>query len=158
MQQLKAAEQRLVEAMGLHFESQGATRIAGRIHGLLMLADEPLSLDRIGRLLKVSPASVSTNIRQCLAAGLVEPVSVPGDRKHYYVISTQGWETRMRSAEESLKRFIRLCKEALENPALGDKPHVREAYDFGEFYLAEMAGISERWRATRGKASKGRTS
>ncbi len=164
MKELGAAEHRFIEAMGLHFERQGGTRIGGRIHALLMLADEPLSLKRIAQLLKVSAASVSTNIRACMAMGLVEPAGVPGDRQHYYVISAQGWESRLRTAEESMKSFVRVCRDALAVPQLAGKEHVREAAAFCDFYLAEMAGISERWRALRDarparptKTSKGRT-
>jgi DNA-binding MarR family transcriptional regulator len=164
MKELGAAEHRFIEAMGLHFERQGGTRIGGRIHALLMLADEPLALKRMAQLLKVSLASVSTNIRASMNMGLVEPASVPGDRQHYYVISPQGWESRLRVAEEGMKAFTRLCRDALAAPQLAGKAHLREAADFCDFYLAEMAGISERWRALRGartarptKASKGRT-
>ena len=164
MQELGDAEHRFIEAMGLHFERQGGTRIGGRIHALLMLADEPLSLQRIAKLLKVSAASVSTNIRASMSMGLVEPASVPGDRQHYYVISSEGWESRLRTAEEAMKAFVRVCRGAMAAPRLAGKPHLREATEFCEFYLAEMAGIAERWRASRGarpsrtpKASKGRT-
>lgn len=164
MTELGAAELRFIEAMALHFERQGGTRIGGRIHALLMLADEPLSLKRIAELLKVSAASVSTNIRACTAMGLVDPVNVPGDRQHYYVISSEGWESRLRTAEEAMRAFVRVCRNALAAPQLTDKPHLREAADFCDFYLTEMAGIAERWRATRAarptrtpKASKGRT-
>ncbi|MCE9666622.1 transcriptional regulator [Myxococcus stipitatus] len=165
MRDLGVAEQRFIDSMGLYFERQGSTRIGGRIHGLLMLAEEPLSLKAIARLLKVSAASVSTNIRASMAIGLVEPVSMPGDRQHYYVVNTSGWESRLRAAEESVKAFLRLCQEAMATPQLADKRHLRDAADFGDFYLAEMAGIAERWRAMRGarptprtpKASKGRS-
>jgi DNA-binding transcriptional regulator GbsR (MarR family) len=164
MTELGAAEHRFIEAMGLHFERQGGTRIGGRIHALLMLAEEPLSLKRIAELLKVSAASVSTNIRACLAMGLVEPASVPGDRQHYYVISSEGWESRLHTAEDAMKAFVRVCQSALATPHLAAKPHLREAAEFCDFYLAEMAGIAERWRASRAtrpgrtsKAPKGRT-
>ncbi|MFP2929543.1 GbsR/MarR family transcriptional regulator [Pyxidicoccus sp. 3LG] len=164
MTELGAAEHRFIDAMGLYFERQGGTRIGGRIYGLLMLAEEPLSLKRIAELLKVSAASVSTNIRASMAIGLVEPASVPGDRQHYYVISTEGWESRLRTAEESMKAFIRVCRGVMVSPQLASRPHLREATEFCEFYLAEMAGIAERWRATRAartarpsKTSKGRT-
>ncbi|MCP3141433.1 GbsR/MarR family transcriptional regulator [Pyxidicoccus xibeiensis] len=164
MTELGAAEHRFIEAMGLLFERQGGTRIGGRMQALLMLADEPLSLKRIAELLKVSAASVSTNIRASMAMGLVEPVSVPGDRQHYYVINAEGYEGRLRTAEESLKAFIRVCRSAMATPQLSGKHHLREATEFCEFYLAEMAGIAERWRASRAarpartsKASKGRT-
>ncbi|MBZ4397056.1 transcriptional regulator [Myxococcus sp. MISCRS1] len=165
MKELGVAEQRFIESMGLYFERQGGTRIGGRIHALLMLTDEPLSLQQLARVLKVSAASVSTNIRASMAIGLVEPVSVPGDRQHYYVVNSNGWESRLRTAEDSVKAFVRVCQEALSVPQLANKHHLREAADFCDFYLAEMAGIAERWRASRAarptprtsKASKGRT-
>ncbi|WP_338867518.1 transcriptional regulator [Myxococcus stipitatus] len=167
MKELGAAEQRFIESMGLYFERQGSTRIGGRIHGLLMLADEPLSLQQITRVLKVSAASVSTNIRAIMSIGLVDPVSVPGNRQHYYVVNSDGWEARLRTAEDSVKAFVRLCQEAMASPQLANRQHLRDAADFCDFYLSEMAGIAERWRASRSarsaarapksKASKGRT-
>ncbi|AEI65870.1 GbsR/MarR family transcriptional regulator [Corallococcus macrosporus] len=164
MKELGAAEHRFIESMGLYFERQGGTRIGGRIYALLMLAGEPLSNKRIAELLKVSAASVSTNLRACAELDLVEPASVPGDRQHYYVIHSQGWEGKLRVVEDSLSAFARICADALTVPQLAGNRHLREASAFCDFYRNELSGIAERWRAARAprpprpaRTSKGRT-
>ena len=164
MVELGAAEHRFIESMGLYFERRGGTRIGGRIYALLMLAGEPLSNKRIAELLQVSAASVSTNLRACTNMGLVEPASVPGDRQHYSVVNSQGWESKLRVAEESLRAFSRICGEALAVPRLAGNRNLREASEFCDFYMAELSGIAERWRAAHAprpprpvKTSKGRT-
>src|SRR5688500_12893753 len=85
--QLNEGEERFVEAMGLYFERVGVPRIGGRILGLLMVTEGPISLDRMAVLLHVSRASISTNMRQFITAGLCQHFGVPGDRRHYYVFS-----------------------------------------------------------------------
>src|SRR5439155_617535 len=81
---LSASALEFIEAVGLFFERLGIARIGGRILGLLMLAERPLTLDEMAGLLLVSRASISTNARMSVAAGLVEHVSWPGDRRDYY--------------------------------------------------------------------------
>jgi len=149
---LSAEEQQFIEAMGLYFERQGVPRIGGRILGLLLLAEEPVALGRIAELLRVSPASVSTNMRQFLAGGMAELASIPGDRRHYYVFSRGGWERRLQLAAASTEALSRLCQQALEQPRLGGKAHLREAMDFCDFFRAELAGAAERWRTRRTQA------
>jgi hypothetical protein len=150
---LSAEEQRFIESMGLYFERQGVPRIGGRILGLLLLAEEPVALGRIAELLRVSPASVSTNMRQFLAGGMAELASIPGDRRHYYVFSRGGWERRLQLAAASTEALSQLCQQALENPGLGGKAHLRDALEFCDFFREELAGAAERWRTRRARAS-----
>ncbi|AKQ67698.1 regulatory protein, MarR [Myxococcus hansupus] len=167
MVELETAERRFIESMGQYFERRGGTRISGRIYALLMIAGKPLSNKRIATLLNVSAASVSTNLRECADMGLVEPTSVPGDRQHYYVIHSEGWEGSLRAAEDGLKSFARILGAALEVPHLSGNQNLRDASDFCAFYLTELAGIAQRWRtaqapraprpAKTSKTPKGRT-
>ena len=55
--------QQFVERSGIFFQSEGLPRIGGRIFGLLLLADQAVSIDSIAQELKVSKPSVSTNTR-----------------------------------------------------------------------------------------------
>lgn len=73
-----------IEQMGLVLGADGMPRIAGRIFGLLLLATDPLSLDDMVRLLRVSKASVSQETRRLAQRGLLERASRPGDRRDYY--------------------------------------------------------------------------
>ncbi len=144
---VSAEEERFIESMGLFFERQGVPRIGGRILGLLLLADKPLALGEIAGLLRVSPASVSTNIRQLQSNGLVDPASIPGDRRHYYVFNSAGWDHRIHVALSAMDALGQLCQDALATPGLKERHKLREAVEFCDFYRQELVGAAERWRA-----------
>jgi hypothetical protein len=144
---LSAEEERFIESMGLFFERQGVPRIGGRILGLLLVAEKPLALGEVASLLRVSPASVSTNVRQLQASGLVDPASIPGDRRHYYVFNSAGWDHRLELAVSAMDSLGQLCQDALAMPGLKDHHKLRETVEFCGFYRQELAGAAERWRA-----------
>jgi predicted ArsR family transcriptional regulator len=144
---VSAEEERFIESMGLFFERQGVPRIGGRILGLLLLAEQPLALGAIAELLRVSPASVSTNIRQLQTSGLVDPASIPGDRRHYYVFNSAGWDHRLELAISAMDALSDLCQDALTRPGLKGRHKLREAVEFCDFYREELSGAAERWRA-----------
>lgn len=73
-----------VEQMGILGEDGRMPRIAGRLFGLFLVETRPLSLRELAARLQVSRASVSTNTRLLAAAGMIERVSMPGDRQDYY--------------------------------------------------------------------------
>lgn len=73
-----------VEQMGILGEDGRMPRIAGRLFGLFLVETKPLSLRELAERLQVSRASVSTNTRLLAAAGMIERVSLPGDRQDYY--------------------------------------------------------------------------
>ncbi len=144
---MSAEEERFIESMGLFFERQGVPRIGGRILGLLLLADKPLAPGEIAELLRVSPASVSTNIRQLQASGTVEPASIPGDRRHYYVFNSEGWGHRLKLAISAMDALSRLCQDALASAAPGKRDKLRDTVEFCAFYREELSGAAERWHA-----------
>ncbi len=147
---LTPEDHRFIEALGLHFEKQaGFPRIGGRILGLLMLAPKPLALGSIAELLMVSPASVSTNIRQFHSRGLVEEISFPGDRRHYYVFSDSAWEYRFEDAIRGLTEALGIMRARMAR--LGAEEHVRQqrfaaGIEFFDFFLGMVVSGRERWR------------
>jgi biotin operon repressor len=145
--ELSAEEERFIESMGLFFERQGVPRIGGRILGLLLLTEKPIALGELAELLRVSPASVSTNIRQLQVSGLVDPTSIPGDRRHYYVFNSAGWDHRLELAISAMDALGQLCQDALAMPALRNRHKLNEAVEFCDFYRQELAGAAKRWRA-----------
>jgi DNA-binding transcriptional regulator GbsR (MarR family) len=82
-------EDRFVEAMGLIAEGTNMPRTAGRIAGLLMLAEEPISFSEIARRLGVSRGNVSTNTRLLQRQGVIERAVVKGGRESYFTSSSQ---------------------------------------------------------------------
>lgn len=85
---LDPAQARFVEHLGLLWEGQGLSRVAGRIVGFLTLQDAPRSLDDIATALNVSKGAVSADARALQARGLLERTPAPaGDRRDYYVVA-----------------------------------------------------------------------
>lgn len=156
---LDPGAQQFVEGMGLYFERFGIPRIGGRILGLLMMADHPLTLDDMKDALGVSRASISTNARMSVAAGAVQHVSLPGRRHDYYVFSADAWERRLQVSIPGIQWLRDLAEQGLaalapENSA--GRARLTELIEFCDFYQTEMEEMIARWRARRAEA--GRTS
>ena len=77
---------------GLLAEQYGLPRIAGEVCGLLFMTDGPLSLDEIAEALKVSKASVSTNVRLLERLRFVRRGEVREGKRDYYVFAGDVWE------------------------------------------------------------------
>lgn len=103
-----------IENMGLYFEDYGIPRIGGRILGLLLVARRPVSPEEMSEVLQVSRSSISTNLRSLLMAGLVERVSLPGERSDYYVISEEAWERSLEMRLEGIQALREIAEEGLQ--------------------------------------------
>jgi DNA-binding transcriptional regulator GbsR (MarR family) len=101
-----------VEKMGVFFEGEGFPRIGGRIFGLLMLSEEPRSIDDIALALGVSKASVSTDTRLLERWAMVERVGRPGDRRAYYHVVPALPQRTMERRLQRIRRFRTLTAEA----------------------------------------------
>ena len=76
-----------IDRMGIAAETDGMSPIAARLFALLLLSEDPRSLDELADTLRVSKASVSTEARRLLERGIVERVARAGDRRDYYELS-----------------------------------------------------------------------
>jgi DNA-binding transcriptional regulator GbsR (MarR family) len=137
-----------IEQMGLVYEGSGLSRIAGRIIGYL-LADEGLhSLDDIAERLGVSKGSVSTNARHLEQVGIIERKSIPGDRRDYYRIGENPWESLHLMIRRRLNRTIGALETGLERiPAELEQTRRRILawHRFHRFMVQDFERTSERW-------------
>ncbi|WP_224360470.1 GbsR/MarR family transcriptional regulator [Hyalangium versicolor] len=146
---LTPEDHRFIEALGLHFENRGGfPRIGGRMLGLLMLAPKPLALGSIAELLKVSPASVSTNIRHFHEKGLVQEIGLPGDRRHYYVFSDGAWDHHFEEAIKGVTECVQIMRTRLASLGLENVCQQRfsSTIEFFEFFLGMVMTARDRWR------------
>jgi DNA-binding transcriptional regulator GbsR (MarR family) len=138
--------------MGLAFESDGFTRIGGRLFGHLLLADRPLSLDELADALGASKASVSTDARRLLDKGVVERSGRPGDRRDYWKIAPDFFASLMQHRVERWRRLDALVGE-LKRRAPVSSPAVRARLRYMEDVYAYIAGrvdeALESWQARR---------
>jgi DNA-binding transcriptional regulator GbsR (MarR family) len=155
-QPLSPGLQQFVESMGLYFEQYQLPRIGGRMLALLNLADHPLSLDDMAQQLGVSRASVSTNIRLLVAGGMAEQISLPGDRRDYYHVTSATWEHALVVNLDGIIALQRIAERTLANLDPEDavaRDHLTEMVDFCVFTAEDLRRTLERWHAR--KASRG---
>jgi DNA-binding transcriptional regulator GbsR (MarR family) len=97
-----------LDRMGQSTEMDGMSPIAGRLFALLILSDEPRSLDELAEALEVSKASVSTDARRLLERGIVERSTRPGDRRDYYALAPDFFAQVIRSRVSRWRRIQQL--------------------------------------------------
>jgi DNA-binding transcriptional regulator GbsR (MarR family) len=148
MMELSPPLTRFIENLAQYFESFGIPRIGGRILGLLLVSSEPLSAEAISTILKVSRASVSTNIRFALQVGLAEKVSFPGDRITYYVFPETGLEKTLAveiQAVSMMKRFVEQGLNAL-SPEDAARSRLEALADWADFLMQVWQKALLEWR------------
>lgn len=138
-----------IERMGLAAESDGLSRIAGRLFAALLLQSDPLSLDALAEQLGVSKASISTEARRLLDRGVAERVAKPGDRRDYYVLAPDFFSQIVRFRLGRWSAFHRLVTEM--QASTGDEPRsVRERFTYLDevhaFILSRVEDALDEWR------------
>lgn len=107
-----------VEQMGILGEDGKLPRIAGRLFGVFLVETKPVSLGELTDRLKVSKASISTNTRLLAAAGVIERVSLPGDRQDYYRLANVPLEPMLQDMLQQATRtteFLRATEAKLSD-------------------------------------------
>lgn len=74
-----------VEQMGGFFETNGFTRLAGRLLGWLLVCDpERQSSEELAVALDASSGGISTNVRMLIQFGWIERLAIAGDRRTFF--------------------------------------------------------------------------
>lgn len=138
-----------IEKLGLMFDRLGATRTAGRMMGLLLVAERPLCLAEMAELLNVSKASISTNARMVEQIRIAHRVSVPGDRRDYYELTPSSFEQMVVHRIRTMSEFVRLAdegKSAIDDGNRVAHDRLDSMKSFYEFFLGELEACLEQWR------------
>jgi DNA-binding transcriptional regulator GbsR (MarR family) len=146
-----------VERMGVICEKEGMARSAGRIFGLLLVGGRPYSLDELAEKLQASKASVSTNCRMLEQLGFIQRVSSLGDRRDFYKVENDPWETMMRVAQGRWREMQHVFAEArtvLPGHMAEGHRRLEEAERFHEMLLGESDKLMDTWRSLRDGARR----
>jgi hypothetical protein len=140
--------QRFIEDMALLYERAGHTRMQGRITAWLMLADPPhQTAGEIAAGLQASKASISTNIRMFVDAGVVERFTRPPERRDYYRLTGDPWARAVERGFALITAFRGLTERGLSlvGDAHAGRARLEETRDFYEFYERELRAVLARW-------------
>ncbi len=152
--ELDIARRRFVDDLGQLYARYGIALTFGRVLGLLLLSEEPLSLDEIAAQLAVSKSAVSVTTRDIERVGLARRLGQPGSRRVLYEASDdmvptfQAQFARVRQSLPIYERAERLVK---PGPA---RQRIQEIIALHEFWLAESEEMVDRWRRGTRRAGK----
>ncbi len=149
---------RFIEALGAMWERYGSPAGAGRIFGLLLVAERPLTGDEIARTLRVSRSSVSTDIRGLLSLGVVERMRVPGSRAGRYLFSPHAWEHALAMRRAEAGRYRDLAEQAMGELPAGHpgRDRLEELREWAALFARVTDRMLAEWVARRGRAKRGR--
>lgn len=147
---MEQSVEQFVERMALICEKEGMPRIAGRIFGYLLATDETYSLDALSEQLQASKASASTNARMLEQFGMIQRVSVLGDRRDFYRVQDDPWEQMLRVAQGRWRDMVNVFAEAAERlPHPAGRERAAQAEGFHSLLLRECDALIERWHALK---------
>jgi DNA-binding transcriptional regulator GbsR (MarR family) len=153
------AQDVFVDRMGQAAETDGLSPIAGRLFGLLLLSDEPRSLDELALALGVSKASVSTDARRLFERRIVERVTRPGDRRDYYELAPDFFAQVIRARIERWRRIQALAntlRESSREPSATVRRRLASIDEIHSFVIDRVESALNDWSArARKRALKG---
>ena len=142
-------EKHFVEEVGILFEQTGMPRMAGRILGWLSISDSPhQTTSELAEALMASKGSISTMTRFLIRIGLIERISLLGQRRDYFGIKHGAWHQLLGDSIEQIKIFRQLMERGLElteGKAHTNRQWLEEMRDMYAFMEREFPAMVERW-------------
>lgn len=145
----EVARNRFVDDFGQLFARYGLPVTFGRVFALLLISEEPLSLDELSDGLEVSKSAISVATRDLERVGVARRLSRPGSRRVLYESSDDmlpSFEAQFTRIRQSLQ-LLRIADTLMLRGAA--RRRVQEMQALHEFWLSESEGIVERWRRRR---------
>jgi DNA-binding transcriptional regulator GbsR (MarR family) len=138
-----------IEEVGLMFELAGLPRMSGRIFGWLLISDPPQqSHTELAEILQASKGSISTMTRLLIQIGLIERLSLPGERRDYFQIKPHAWSQMAKQRMAQITAFRQLAERGLDllaaTPRLQSR--LQEMHDIHTFWERELPLLDERWQ------------
>ena len=110
---LPAVVERFILHWGDMGDEWGVNRSVSQIHGLLYVAEEPMTAEDIADTLGMARSNVSNSIKELLSWGLIHRVPLLGDRRDHFAAETDIWEIVTRIAKGRKAREIDPAEAAL---------------------------------------------
>ncbi|GHA17340.1 hypothetical protein GCM10008090_28790 [Arenicella chitinivorans] len=115
MKKLTQTEIEFIEYTGLKMQADGLPKIAGQIFAVVVLEEEPISFSNLVDRLKVSRGSVSTNTRLLESLGVLDRVSLMGERQDYFKLPDSPYTQLFERKKDRLVDHMKLLKKTVSN-------------------------------------------
>ncbi len=104
--ELPEAKQKFLQSWGTFGSNWGINKTMAQIHALLLVSPEALSTENVMEALQISRGNANMNLRALMDWGLVEKVSIAGDRKDYFQSEKDILTVAIRVMRERRKREL----------------------------------------------------
>ncbi len=143
-----------VESFGLYWEEAGLPRMAGRILSWLLICDPPhQTMHELTEALQASKSSISTGTRMLIQMGLIERLSLPGQRRDHFRVLPDSWshimEEKAKRQFTELRRLSERGLDLLDGASPARRQRLEEMRDYYVFMEREFPLILDHWRAHR---------
>lgn len=141
-------QKHFIEDIGLYFEQMGLPRMAGRVLGVLLIADPPVqSLNDLCESLQASKSAISTTARLLLEMGLIERAPSPKPREVSFQFKSGSWPVFIRMHLRLMGSLHQIAERGLE--LLKDEPgerrsRLQEAHDMFSQIEQELPSLFRR--------------
>ena len=149
-------QQQFIEHIGRLGEDAGYPRMAGRVLGSLLSCEHgQQSFSELVEKLQASKGSISAMTRYLIQLGLVQRVTLPGDRRDYFQLCDDAWTQFLKQRVSSISRFRDAAERTL--PLMRAESPERRArlegmFEFYSWWERESAAVLARWEERRAGA------
>lgn len=141
-------------------EEHGLPRMAGRVMGALIICVPPhLSHEELADLLQASKGSISMSTQLLVRLDIVERISLPGHRRHYYRLRKHLWNELLSTRVEHIQKHLKMVDDGLallKNEPIEAKMRLIELQVFSDFVLEALPELADRWERRRPELMKQR--
>jgi DNA-binding MarR family transcriptional regulator len=146
---LTEPKRRYIDDQAQMFARYGLPLTIGRVLGLLLVTDSPISLDDIASQLGVSKSGASVAARHLERLGLVRRMATAGSRRIVYE-ATDSMEPVFQSTVTRIRDGLAMVHRGLPLLSAGKaRTRMKLMGDLYEFWLGEMEEITRRWSRRR---------
>lgn len=152
----KEAISKFIESWGRMGAVWGINTSIARVHAILIVTEEPLSLDDIAKQLKISRGNASMCLRELRNWTIIKLVRKPGDRQDYYETESDVWKIFIAIAKERKRRefdpVLQVVKGTLPYLQKNSSATVKSRLEQMDELLIILDLIAERFLADEEKA------
>lgn len=156
MASLQKIKQEFIQDYGEAYHAFGLPVLMGRIVGLLLFVDGPISLTDIASELGMSKGPVSQIMRRLKEHNLINRVWVHGDRKDYYqadpnIFSNafQNYVSQIKGNLDLSKKYIQLMKDNNLENSTNFKKRIDKMNKFYELMINHHHQFLEEWENSK---------
>ncbi|MCB0426716.1 MAG: MarR family transcriptional regulator [Mangrovimonas sp.] len=130
--EFQEAKTKFVQTWGALGSQWGINKTMAQIHALLMVSNEPVSMEDIMAELQISRGNASMNLRALMDWGLVYKEYKAGERREFFTAEKDLDELAVKIAKERSKREIKPTLKILKEVSSLDTPQTEEEKHFVE--------------------------